>query len=350
MKEIPADHEISAAESPSENHALEVLLVLRANCDQSGIAAVHVVLDDGPDSAASSTARLRSAVAHASSRFAAHLVPMRSNHSAGGNTSDRPLRKIRASVFSRQPTYAELFRFAEELPHVKSSAVSLRRRSPKVHLVALANADIFLRNSELLDTSSFLSDAAAATPRRPLALTLTSSALSGGCGPDSCSTAPQGWSWDVTIFAVPFANPLNYSMLESLQPFPVYMNALGAENRVGLMLSAAKYELRNPCHVIQAVHVHCATKTHARLLDHAGVGGPPVMSADAKRNARSGGGGGRAAAARVDAAVEDELVAERLAAAARAAGGLRRLPRPISTRLFWVQRCDGGRGVRDRLE
>jgi hypothetical protein len=254
-------------------------------------------------------------------------------------------RKLSAEAVGAQPTYAEVLRYADA-------------EWPRATLVAVANADVVLRGADRLDARGF---AASADTRshtskspgggRPLALVLSvtaapllGEAASSGerksCGVDQCGAVAFGWSWDVHVYETPLSPAVNFSLLEAVAPHPVYMNAMGAENRVGWMLHRGGYELRNPCVDVVAEHWHCAAKTHAKPAQRAGGGGG--RSGNRSR--------GQAAKSRVDAAVASAEEAVEIQERLNSAGYRHETTNPTTTRFFWVPRAEpgGGRGVHSR--
>lgn len=183
-------------------------------------------------------------------------------------TDAEALEKIRAVVFGTQPTYAQLFQFANE--HLTG-------------IVALMNADIRLKNLDRIDADAFY-----ASP--PLALVIAVEPPSfrpcRAVPEDRCNVTQWKWagsSWDVEIFKTPLFNP-NFDLLDKMPPAPIYMNEQGAENRAGFFLAAAGYELYNPCHNHLAEHWHCwPSATHFKR-DIRNV----FLSSKASRGSRKG--------------------------------------------------------------
>ena len=168
--------------------------------------------------------------------------------------SDVDLQKITAHVYGHQPTYAELFRYA---------SYGLPGR-----IVALMNADIVLRNMDLIDASAFDDDE---DSRLALALTVreATGAFMRECSKegriiDRCNEKGKGttYSWDGFVFSSPLPATSRYDMLEEFRPVPVYMNEMGAENRAKQFMTASGYDLVNPCYCSLAEHWHCAAKMH----------------------------------------------------------------------------------------
>jgi len=353
---------------PKKDHVVESLLALGAMCSEAGIEHVRVLLDEVHTDDASPTAHLRSAVARAAAQYTdrasviiRHLNASDASGAAGSHATNlvQALEKLEAMVFGRQPTYADMFRHAgEAFPG---------------RLVAVANADIVLRGAHRLDAAAFAEGGA--DGRRPLALALSATVVKGaGCGDDLCGKFPMGWSWDVHVFRAPLARGFDYALLEALPPAPVFMNAMGAEGRVGFALASAGYELLNPCVDVAAEHWHCAPKTHAKpaaaargnegttaavpaAAIAASVSGAapsttgdsfPVTAAAGRVSGLSTGvprraRRGLAKAARVDAAVGNSAVLAAMDATVRRFGH-KGLP-ANSTRFFWVPRTPAGRGI-----
>lgn len=226
-------------------HIKETLVALGENARSPLVASVVVLLDafQGEDA----TRALRGRI-HADAKA---------------------LAKIRAVVFGTQPTYAQLFQFANEHLHGR--------------IVALMNADIRLKNLDRIDADAFY-----ASP--PLALVIAVEPPSvrpcRRVPEDRCNVTLWQWagsSWDVEIFKAPLVNP-NFDLLDKMPPAPIYMNEQGAENRAGFFLAAAGYELYNPCHNHLAEHWHCwPSATHFKR-DIRNV----FLSSKASRGSRKG--------------------------------------------------------------
>ena len=289
LRKIPSNHDQLAARS----HWREVLLALGANCREAAIGHVRVLLDERADGrlAVNASGRLREAVSRAQAQ---DWYASSQHRLLEALATEAELSKLESTVYGHQPTYAELFRYAStKFPH---------------SVVALLNADVAMRNTHRLDLQAFchrLPDPrmASAQVRPPLALVLSTRKPSTRrdpktCRPvvDRCSWAawrkahdsaavaaglatnlPPGRSWDVTIFRAPLLSTADYSLLEAPSPSvvstwpdrwqhlprPVYMNNIGAEGRAVDFLLRAGYEVRNPCEVVHAEHVHCVPKkTH----------------------------------------------------------------------------------------
>lgn len=253
-------------------HFAETLLALAENVRLAHVVDVRVLIDHFPKNSSSgdsfdrvhSADTLDNAATTALREFVRLSVRSLSNTSFGWSDLHGPslahnLQKLRVHVHGVQPTYAHMFRYAD---------AKLRGR-----LVALLNADIVLRNTDMFDGDAF--DA-----HPPLALTIsvrpptgyflhTCLRPDGSVLPvaDRCNLTTwrhSGKSWDVHVFKAPVVNA-RYDLLEQLRPYPVFMNAVGAEYRAGLFLSHSGYELHNPCRLNLAEHWHCTPPTHKRL-------------------------------------------------------------------------------------
>lgn len=285
---ITTIHQISTDGFKPSVHLSEVLLSLGENCRSDQISNIHVLIDTGVDNE-DVTKKLRKAVLQAQLSSLVAVGTIRGyNVSAHEIKSEiSSLNKLVAIVFGKQPTYAEMFKYADsKLSH---------------SMVAILNADIVLHGLHRLDYEAFDS---------LIAHTIAVSTSKEGCGEDECSK-PQGWSWDVHIFKSPLAPSVNYSLLEVTEPTPVYMNAMGAENRVGYMLKMGGYSLSNPCRDIVAEHWHCGAKEHF----------------------------GRK---RVDSKIEDPLIEKGIFSDVIRWG----IKPKATTKFFWVPRCDGGVGIK----
>ena len=231
------------AEEAHVEHLTEIMLALGENSRTQGIGEIRVLMDRAPLNA---TQRLRMDVTKAQKENA---------HMLDGVASWTELSKIQASVVGHQPTYAEIFKYAsEELPG---------------HLVALINADIVLRNLQLLDASAFKSDRDVnETLLKALVLTVRppSGNFKRHCPDifltDRCSSAMGNSSYDGFVFKSPLPQTARYDFLEVARPRPVFMNENGAENRAKQFLMASGYELFNPCLANLTEHWHCSHKMH----------------------------------------------------------------------------------------
>lgn len=168
-------------------------------------------------------------------------------------TSD--LRKVTSTVLRRQPSYVDMFQFAN---------------NNLDGLVALANADIVFRGLGFLDEHAL----EWRDKSQPLALALSVSKPTGKFG-QLCEDMNvdikghcdfwgrnYGVSWDAIVFKSPLQTPsngpLNYTVLTPPPGgAPAYMNALHAEGCAARFLLDAGYRLHNPCKSIVAEHWHC---------------------------------------------------------------------------------------------
>jgi len=243
-----------------ESHVYEIMLALGENSRSAEVGEIRVLLDSGPPAEsddnnnnnatndavddAAATRRLREDVAEGQSYFAAEKLD--------ALASRDQLEKVTAHVYGRQPTYAELFRYASyALPH---------------RLVALTNADVVLRNLDLLDASAFTTNTSLLT--FVLAVRPPTGAFASACPrkrfpADRC----EGWwlggySFDGFIFHSPLVATARYDFLEDFLPVPVLMNEGCAENRAAQFLSASGYAVVNPCLRNIAEHWHCGPDMH----------------------------------------------------------------------------------------
>ena len=256
------------------SHLYEIMLAFGENSRTEEVAEIRVMLDKGDSEEESNwphviddaaTIRLRKDILGSQKLFSKKLdIP----------ATERQVEKISAHVFGRQPTYAELFRYA-------SYALPGR-------VVVLMNADIVLRHLDRLDGDALYSPAITSSPEPPTAIALTTHEPSGAFGAscpkgkirDRCYTHTA--SYDGFIFASPLVPTARYDFLEAYEPFPVYMNENGAENRAKQFLSASGYLVVDPCRNRLAEHWHCAPKMHhsktrvdARSPIVELIGGPP---------------------------------------------------------------------------
>lgn len=197
----------------SSGHDLEVLLALAENCLADAIEAVVVLVDsiEGGGSEVSqhssdayATAVLKDAIYTAAT---AHWKGAGDVGQARRELLGALTRKLSSHIFGEQPTYADMFDFADTSPLVGPGK-----------LVAIANADVVLRHSERLDPELFHASDSAVVERssggaggagsrhfelepRPLALVL--SVVPHGCKEaDHCIASKVGLSWDVHIYEV----------------------------------------------------------------------------------------------------------------------------------------------------
>lgn len=225
-------------------HMWEALLALGENARTPEVTEVHVLLDNATGDA---TSALRKDVA----RCQANSPQL----SRAANGSE--LAKIRAHVFGHQPTYVELLRYAND---------NLQG------LVALANADVVLRNLDQIDRDAFDDEPPLVFA---LSVSLPNEQYLKSCGDDSALHAKdelvdrcnkyvlRGWSWDTYVFKSPLVPDACYDLFTS-EPLPIYMNSMGAENRAGHFFAVSGYHLYNPCQSVVVEHWHCAPKMHGR--------------------------------------------------------------------------------------
>ena len=214
------------------------MLALGENSRTSEVGEIRVLLDSGPSEDASK--ELRFDIFRAQRLNAKKLEKL---------ATSRDLSKVTVHVFGRQPTYADIFRYASD---------ELNGR-----VVALANADVVLRNLHLLDADAF-------SEENLTALVLTVRDPTGNfqreCRRhlDRCDSSwgPAGNSYDGFVFRSPLPPTSRYDLLELFEPLPVYMNDNGAENRAKQFLAASGYDLFNPCLNNITEHWHCAPKMH----------------------------------------------------------------------------------------
>ena len=237
----------------SKAHLNEMLLALGENSRSMEVGEIRVLLDDGPtdkDALKTVSRQVNSdgwsaavdAVATSQLRTDVRKIQKMLSNKLDGASSDLDLQKIKAHVFGRQPTYAELFRYANELSG---------------RIVAVANADIVLRNMHLVDPEAFLHGTTS-----PLAMALAVRPPTGKFGSacqtnvdDRCISA----TYDGFLVALPLVGTPRYDILEEFRPAPVYMNEWGAGDRAHQFLSASGYDIVNPCLANLTEHWHCST-------------------------------------------------------------------------------------------
>lgn len=255
----------------SSAHTFEILLALGENARTPEILQVHVFLDrlfgTANASDADATTALRDAIRSTQQTHSSKL---------DAAADESQLGKIVAHVFGRQPAYVELFRYAD--------------RVLSGRLVAVGNADVVLRHLGALDADAFEQEPPLALV---LAVSMPNSRFLDTCKRrsdllthdlmDRCSVwSGRGYSWDVEVFKAPLVNAC-YELLEFASP--IYMNSIGAENRVGHFLATSGYELFNPCRSLVVEHWHCEAKMHtkeksisAALLGPGGFVGPQTVT------------------------------------------------------------------------
>lgn len=259
---------IPLATVSAHTHINESMLALGENCRVPSIVEIHVVVDrfEGTDEEA--TKMLRENVYREQSKVNDQWQGIKSNQGWGEwerADPERELGKIVVHVFGQQPTYSDLFRYAEE---------RLRDRT-----VGISNADIVLRNPEVIDHDSFTEAAtpialciSVSPPSDPYAslCRIGRTSLDDKCV-DRQGRGQVGGSWDITIFRSPLVNP-RYDLLDELKPTPVYMNQMAGEERAGYFLAMSGYRLYNPCTTLIAEHWHCSKiKTHHASFDLAAI-------------------------------------------------------------------------------
>uniref|UniRef100_A0A6S8BBN0 Hexosyltransferase n=1 Tax=Aureoumbra lagunensis TaxID=44058 RepID=A0A6S8BBN0_9STRA len=192
------------------------------------------------------------------------------------------LNKIEGRIFGRQPTYADLFRYANYALLYNDDTSTILTTSKKI--ISIQNADVVLRNLHLLDESAFTQREEKQLP--PLALVLTVRWPTGKyfvwcrkrqhlLPKDRCvNWKDAGKSFDGFIFQIPFDFPkMKFYYLEVAKPRYVFANMNGAENRVKQFLSASGWTLLNPCLNYLAEHWHCVRQQthHVGTDDRKGV-------------------------------------------------------------------------------
>lgn len=229
--------------SPSKSHHPHVSEALRAlaeTCLEPHVVDVVVLIDkipglDGtPDTEVSNT-------------LATRQLQMDVRNTLPNPRDANHVDKVRAHVFGEQPTYADLIRYA---------ATSLQDR-----IVILMNADVVLRNLDLIDPASFGSKKLVAV------LTLRSPTGDFQCDhhvTDLCTEFEwPGHSFDGFVFNTStLSKSPNFDFLEKYTPIPIYMNDNGAENRAKFFFEHNGYAVVNPCFNHIAEHWHCQLKSH----------------------------------------------------------------------------------------
>mmetsp|Transcript_14096 Transcript_14096/g.42644 ORF Transcript_14096/g.42644 Transcript_14096/m.42644 type:complete len:377 (+) Transcript_14096:71-1201(+) len=249
-------------------HMQEIMMAFGENSRTPEIGEIRVVLDSGDPTAVENplwdgaddvaTKQLRADVQEAQRLNADKLDAL---------ATDDDVAKITAHVFGRQPTYAEIFRYASyALPN---------------RVVALVNADVVLRNVDALDASAFEDDLrsdssslrSSGEEEKRLAIALTvrqpSGAFFRACDDpkklvDRCDEKRKGvtYSFDGFVFASPLPATSRFDLLEEEKPIPVYMNEMGAENRAKQFIAASGHQVVDPCFRTLAEHWHCSGKMH----------------------------------------------------------------------------------------
>jgi len=208
-----------------------MLAASQANLGNPYITSVHVLLE-APGRSGGSCAALPAAMQSAT----------------GMVVSPSSFGKMTCRMWSRQPTYADLFRYA-------NSSMS------RAGNIVLANADVVfdetLRRMKQLQPGSqghlisvrapHFSGTFKALWRVPCTTVL-----------DKCSRETH--SWDAYAFSLPLPPQLLGADLDFT------MNILSADHRAAFALSDAGLKLTNPCMHLHAFHWHCfSTKMHANF-------------------------------------------------------------------------------------
>ena len=232
------------------DHDLEIMVALGENARSREVGEVRVLVDvdfpkvrsleDLDSSNTRATKDLRRAIAESQLADRERLEEL---------ATEQDLLKVRAHLYGHQPDYAELFRYA-------SFALPGR-------VVALANADVVLRNLDRLDSQAFVVPEESNKTRVALALTVRPPTGKFGqtCDKqlnDRCHR--NSGPYDGFVFGTPLPATARYDLLEEFLPAPVYMNELAAEFRAKQFLVASGFDVINPCLNHLAEHWHCNSK------------------------------------------------------------------------------------------
>jgi len=214
-------------------HVREMLAAFQANLRNRYVTSVHVLLET-PGRPGGLCAALPAAIQSVT----------------GMGVSPSEFGKITCRVWSRQPTYADLFRYANS-------------NMSRTGNIVLANADVVfdetLRRMKQLQPGSQGHLISVRPPQyagdfKAIWHTPCTTVL------NKCSRETH--SWDAYAFSL----PLSPQLLGADLAFT--MNILAADHRAAFALSDSGLTLTNPCMHINAFHWHCfSEKMHANFTD-----------------------------------------------------------------------------------
>ena len=247
----------SAPAVPESSHrARDMSLALAGNLRLQGVAQVHLLVDGAqragePESASQAGAGDGDGDGRAPAwvNSAVHALPQSMR------------RKLHLVLRAEQPTYAELFAYA-------NAALAGR-------LVMIAHADIELHDTSLACLNLALPGDGQAAGAPAALLTLTRhphpacpESSKGGALPtlpDNLCLEPMRTrdgkrravnSADAFVFRAPVA-------AAAAQRLTFLPNRRGAENRLAHVMALAGYEILNPCHAVRIYHRHCDPSARA---------------------------------------------------------------------------------------
>ena len=157
------------------------------------------------------------------------------------------LEKLVAVEVKKQPTYAQLFRYAN---------TALARGSVAI----ITNADIFFGSSlRCLAGPDLAVDAVNKTQPRAYALSRRHTPLCGLHKADHKKLLDLCMSYTHSHDAFVFAPPVPENFVKRVNH---KQNLYGAENIVIWELVTAGYKLLNPCQRLRGYHLHCVPERH----------------------------------------------------------------------------------------
>jgi len=239
-------------------HLIETLLALGENTRSPHVVEVRVVLDRHFPSPTNGVVKRdlhkRDLDKNATWDLQQQIALAQREHSERLDeiASQEQLQKIQAHVFGQQPTYAQLFRYAN---------YALVDR-----IVVLTNADVVFRNFQSLDAGAFYGKHGV-DPNFMLILAVRKPT---GKFAETCEDMERvidrcdnlAWSYDSYVFKSPITATARYDMLEEISPHPIYMNDNAAEHRVGAFLLMSGIAVYQACLYNFTEHWHCNQKMH----------------------------------------------------------------------------------------
>jgi len=214
-------------------HTQEMLAAFQANLENPDITSIHLLLET-PGRYGRSCAALPAAMRNAT----------------GKSLEPSDFGRVTCSTWTRQPTYADFFRYA-------NSSMSSTGN------IVLANADIVfdgtVRRMRQLKPGM---EGHLISVRPPLYAGTFRSMWHSPCTTVLNKCSRETHSWDAYAFSL----PLSPKLLSADLAFT--MNILAADHRAAFALRDSGLTLTNPCMHINAFHWHCfSEKMHANFTD-----------------------------------------------------------------------------------